>query len=96
MDTNPYRIFFRVKNFKSLKDAELEIKPLTLLFGANGSGKSSFLKALKYLKSNLLNIAKGSELKSNLDLDTNLGDYAEIVNNGKVKNRIFFRVKNFK
>ena len=34
-------------------DTPIEIRPLTLLFGKNGSGKSSFLKALRFLGQNL-------------------------------------------
>ena len=36
----------RVQNFRSIKDATLHCDKLTMLVGANGSGKSSFLKAL--------------------------------------------------
>ena len=42
----------RIKGFKSLKDVEVELKPLTVLFGPNASGKSNFLDAL-YLLSRL-------------------------------------------
>ena len=40
----------RIANFKCWKDAQLETKPLTVLIGANGSGKSSILQALVLLK----------------------------------------------
>ncbi|MCP4701489.1 MAG: AAA family ATPase, partial [Gammaproteobacteria bacterium] len=33
-----------VKNFKSLKETDLEIKNLNLLTGLNGSGKSSLIQ----------------------------------------------------
>ena len=36
----------RVRNFRSIKDATLNCDRLTALVGANGSGKSSFLKAI--------------------------------------------------
>ncbi|SRR6266545_2465395 len=36
----------RIKNFRCLRDVELELSPLTLLVGPNASGKSSILKAL--------------------------------------------------
>ena len=38
-----------IKNFKSLKDIELEPKKLTVLMGPNGSGKSSILQAIAFL-----------------------------------------------
>lgn len=43
-----------IQNFKSLKDTgKLEIKPLTILVGANNSGKTSILQALMLIKQSL-------------------------------------------
>lgn len=39
-----------VKNYKAFKDAELNIKPITILLGANSVGKSSLLQLLLLLK----------------------------------------------
>ena len=39
----------RIKGYKSLADAEVTLKPLTVLFGPNASGKSNFLDALQLL-----------------------------------------------
>ncbi len=36
----------RIKNFRSLKNVEVSLQPITLLVGANNSGKTTFLKAL--------------------------------------------------
>ncbi len=36
----------RVENFRSLKKIEVDLAPVTLLVGANNSGKTSFLRAL--------------------------------------------------
>lgn len=36
----------QIKNFKCLQDHEFELKPLTILAGANGSGKSSLIQAI--------------------------------------------------
>ncbi|MCK5719103.1 MAG: AAA family ATPase [Thiomargarita sp.] len=39
---------FRIKNFKAIKDSGLiELKPLTVLIGNNGAGKSSFIEGLE-------------------------------------------------
>jgi putative ATP-dependent endonuclease of OLD family len=38
----------RVENFRCLRDLELELDSVTVLVGANGSGKSSVLHALKW------------------------------------------------
>lgn len=39
---------FRIKNFKAIRDSgTLELSPLTVFMGNNGSGKSSFIEALE-------------------------------------------------
>lgn len=43
----------RVKNFRSIRDETLNCDNLTALVGANGSGKSSFLHAIKIFQSKL-------------------------------------------
>ena len=40
----------RLRNFKCFKDQQLDLKPLTLLSGLNGTGKSSVLQALLLLR----------------------------------------------
>ena len=40
---------FTLKNFKSYREATLELAPLTLLIGANASGKSNLIEALRLL-----------------------------------------------
>ncbi|HEX6042768.1 AAA family ATPase [Longimicrobium sp.] len=40
---------FRIKNFKSYRDATLPLAPLTLLIGANASGKSNAIEAIRLL-----------------------------------------------
>jgi putative ATP-dependent endonuclease of OLD family len=37
----------RVRNFRSLRNINVKLEPLTLLVGANNSGKTSFLRALE-------------------------------------------------
>lgn len=39
----------KIQGFKSLKNVEVELKPLSVLFGPNASGKSNFLDALQVL-----------------------------------------------
>lgn len=38
-----------IKNFKSILDAQIKLKPLTVLVGANGSGKSNLIKAIEFI-----------------------------------------------
>lgn len=47
---NIKKINYRVENFRSLEDIEINLKPITLLFGANGSGKSTLIKSILFLK----------------------------------------------
>jgi len=51
---------FRVQNFKSYPDATLALAPLTVLIGANASGKSNVIEALRLLSW----IAAGNRLGS--------------------------------
>jgi predicted ATPase len=39
----------RIAGFKSIRDQEVELRPLNVLIGANGSGKSSFLGVFRLL-----------------------------------------------
>lgn len=41
--------FFNIKNFKSYRDATLYLSPLSLLVGANASGKSNAIEAIRIL-----------------------------------------------
>ncbi|MFZ2889422.1 AAA family ATPase, partial [Sulfuricurvum sp.] len=42
----------QIKNFKSLRDIEIELRGLTLITGINSSGKSTFIQSLLLLKEN--------------------------------------------
>src|SRR5260370_32981929 len=39
----------KIQGYKSLVDVEVQLQPLTVLFGPNASGKSNFLDALQLL-----------------------------------------------
>ena len=45
----------KLKNFRSIRDAEIDIAPLTVVYGPNGSGKSSLIYGLLTLKNFLTN-----------------------------------------
>ena len=47
--TSDFRIArLRVKNFRSIRDVDVELEPLTILVGPNASGKSNVLDALRF------------------------------------------------
>ncbi len=85
------KTFIRIKNFKSLEDVEIEFRPLTFLFGPNSSGKSSFFKALKFLKANLFPLSP-NEIQFKLDKSTDLVSYKNIITNGEVNRKIIFEI----
>jgi len=79
----------KIKNFRSLEDFEIEIKPLMLLFGQNSSGKSTFLKALMFLKENLFPLNTG-KTKFQINKNVNLNSFEDIVtNNDKTRDIVF-------
>jgi predicted ATPase len=41
--------YIEIKGFKSIKDAIIELKPINILIGSNGSGKSNFLSFFEFL-----------------------------------------------
>ena len=43
----------RIHNYKSIADCDIELGRLTLLVGRNGSGKSNFLDALRFVADGL-------------------------------------------
>ena len=51
--SDKYRL--KLKNFRSIHDAEIDIAPLTVVYGPNGSGKSSLIYALLTLRNFLTN-----------------------------------------
>ncbi len=69
-----------LKNFRSIRDAEIDIVPLTVVYGPNGSGKSSLIYGLLTLKNFL------TEPNRNLPglfsyPGITLGSYNEVVHN---------------
>ncbi len=39
----------KIKGFKSIKEIDLELKPINIVIGQNGAGKSNFINAFKFL-----------------------------------------------
>ncbi len=70
-----------IKNFKSYKDATLPLSPLTLLIGANASGKSNAIEAFRFLSW----VAGGERLST---LKNRVNDSDKVVR-GSVKDLAF-------
>jgi len=57
----------KIENFKVHKKTELELRPITILTGINGMGKSSIIQALLLMRQSFLNgETKGLNLKGDL------------------------------
>ena len=70
-----------IKNFKSIRSVNLEIRPITILCGANSCGKSSVLKSLLFQKQ------IHDECKSKDDCIPYNGRYVKLGNFNTVRTR---------
>lgn len=74
----------RIKNYKSLKDAELLLKPLTVLVGPNNAGKSNTLNSFHFIQ----DIVK----RGNPNAIAARGGFNDIAWNGKENQIISFDI----
>ena len=80
----------RLQNFKGWQDTgDLPLKPITALFGANGSGKSSLIQAILLLK----RTAESSDRNAVLDFGkdnapANMGNFRSVVHRHKTANEL--------
>jgi len=66
----------KIKNFRCLSSVELDVKAITVIYGENGSGKSSILEAIQLLKQSI----RQSRLVTTETL--NFGSFRDIVKDG--------------
>ena len=82
----------RLENFMAFADTGwIELKPITLLFGRNSSGKSAIIRALRFLRQSLDEKADSDNgvLKFTAEYGVNLGSYEETIHGGgQYKERI--------
>ncbi len=71
----------RLRNYKAWSEVEVELRPLTLILGANSSGKSSLLQALLLMKQTFESARPDEHLKLKGDL-VDAGTFDEIVRRG--------------
>jgi putative ATP-dependent endonuclease of OLD family len=77
----------RIKNFRALKDVEVNLTPITILVGANNSGKTTLLRAIN----SVLGITRNQINQDDLFIDKN-GNYA-VDENGIVNKSITIDVR---
>lgn len=83
-----------LKNFKGFSDeVRIELRPITLLFGANSAGKSSVLQALQYMREILerQNVNADRTLQGGKAVD--LGGFMNLVHGRDAKNQIEIEVE---
>ena len=78
-----------IRNFKCLQDIELEIKPLTFLFGKNGTGKSSLIQALLFLSHNIQKFQSEREYERRERINTSFysSDIFDLINFNEAKSK---------
>ncbi len=85
---------FRVQNFMGFEDSGwIELRPITLLFGRNSSGKSALIRALLLLRQSLESEPGGSALLFVKDDAFDLGDYRETVRDHQTSKNMSFWFK---
>lgn len=83
----------RLRNYRCFDDTSyVDIKPITMLLGANSSGKSSFLKFLPLLKQSVGVGTKGSFLWNSDNVDFN--NFQNTVKDGSDEMVISMQIKN--
>lgn len=84
-----YDVQVRWQNFRSFRDTTwLDLKPLTVLIGANNSGKSSLIAPLLLLKQTMASSDPDTALLTNGDL-LNLGTFPDVVHRRKPSEVVF-------
>lgn len=82
---------FGLRNFKAFRYLEdIELKPLTLLVGANSSGKSSIFQSLLLLKQTLLSSSGTGALKFDGDW-VKLGGFSSVISDFDVSKALEYR-----
>ncbi|MEY4904698.1 MAG: hypothetical protein RLZZ292_2513 [Bacteroidota bacterium] len=82
----------QIKNFKSLEKIDLDLKPLNIITGANGGGKTSFIQSLLLLRQAYLNNFRNNSMPLNGELTTNLGLVQSIQYANAKDNEIIFGI----
>ena len=81
-----------LNNFRSIKKETIDLAPLTIMYGRNGSGKSSFMYSLMTLKNIVLNPNQSPDGFFNYQF-ISLGGYDQVVYSHNGKNRISIEIE---
>ncbi len=76
-----------IRNLRSIKDQEIEVAPITVLYGSNGSGKSTVMHALAILRNVVLNPNQPLDSFFNFPF-ANFGGFEQVVFNHNPREQI--------
>ena len=88
---NKNKISIRIQNFRSIEDFTYVIKPFSFLFGKNGSGKTSLIKAILFLRNNILPLRLTNTIFQVTE-SINLGSFSNTVINNDKSKKIRFEI----
>jgi predicted ATPase len=80
-------MLLHIKNFRAIKEQSIELAPITVVYGANGAGKSSLIYSLLTLRNIVLNPNQKPSGFFNYTF-VNLGGYQAVVFDHKAKEKI--------
>ena len=78
---------WRLRNFKSIKDAELTLAPLTIFAGANSSGKSTLIQSILLISQTSASKVRSRTVVLNGHL-TKLGQFDDLLSTSSSENQI--------
>lgn len=81
----------KIKNFRSIRNQKVKIAPITVIYGHNGTGKSSILYSLFVFRNIVLNPNQQPLAFFNL-IFANLGNFKKVVFDHREKNIIEFEI----
>ena len=84
----------RLQNFMAFRDTDwVELRPITLLFGRNSSGKSVLSRALLLLRQSLRSVQKEQPFVFSDLYGVDIGGFPEMVHMGDKKSRVCFHFR---
>ena len=78
-----------LENFKAFKQAEFELKPITILVGPNNGGKSTLIQSIILIQQTLLGVGNNAV---NLNGTKNFGNFIDLVNQKSGKKEVCIKL----
>ncbi len=84
----------RLRNFMAFEDTKwIELRPITLLFGRNSSGKSAVFRALRLLKQSLSVPEDDNPFLFETEYGVDLGSFSDIMNYASDSEHVWFHFR---